>query len=528
MNSTKVIDTEMIQKIIDYWKIPGLAIGVIRNGEPDEIACFGWRDQEEKLEFNEDTLFCIASCTKAMNATMIVSLAAEGILDLDEPVTTYAPELQMWDPEAREKMSLRDMLCHRTGVAGYDIMWPDPEGRETMAKRMRYLPSNKPFREVSQYSNLIYALSGYVAECASGLNWPELMKKYIFEPLGMDRTTCVAAGIESDPNHAFGYQMMENGQIEKLQFWNMDMAGPAATVNTTIKDMLKWVNFQIRGGKTEDGKQLIPTEFFKQIHQPQIAYLDPGRPDTDCYTCDGYGLGWRVGTYCGETFHKHTGKIEGYSSIQTFMPEHGLGIAILMNLHCPANSVFYPIVYSIIDSLLGLADHQWLDRFGIGAQDVPSLSEYTDCFVDQTIGVLDPQLQGTAFAAGEDAGAGGEGGGTCEGCGGTDAGCDETKFAAGCGLDAWAGTYYNPGYGKLVLSRIEGETKSCSEGQLKLQFRDQELVLHHWGANQFWLEGVKADTETRKVPVALITENNHHTVRVWYEPTYGPVGFVRE
>lgn len=503
MNSTKVIDTEMIQKIIDYWRIPGLAIGVIRNGVPDEIACFGWRDQEEKLEFNEDTLFCIASCTKAMNATMIVSLAAEGILDLDEPVTTYVPELQMWDPEAREKMSLRDMLCHRTGVAGYDIMWPDPEGREAMAKRMRCLPSNKPFREVSQYSNLIYALSGYVAECASGLSWPELMKKYIFEPLGMSRTTCVAAGIESDPNHAFGYQMMENGQIEKLKFWNMDMAGPAATVNTTIKDMLKWVNFQIRGGKTEEGKQLIPTEIFQQIHQPQIAYLDPGRPDTDCYTCDGYGLGWRVGTYCGEKFHKHTGKIEGYSSIQTFMPEHGLGIAILMNLHCPANSVFYPIVYSIIDSLLGLADHQWLDRFGIGAQDVPSLSEYTDCFVDQTVGVLDPQLKGAAFA--------GEG--------------DSDAY---CSLDAWAGTYFNPGYGKLMLSRIEGATKACSDCQWKLQFRDQELILHHWGANQFWMDGVKADTETRKVPVVLITENNHRTVRVWYEPIYGPVGFVRE
>ena len=158
MKTLGPIDEKRILQEMEYWGVPGMAIGVIRDGKPDEIQCFGYRSREEQLPVNEDTVFCIASCSKSMNAALICALASEGMLDLDKPVTTYAPELQMYDSETRAKMSLRDMLCHRTGLSGYDIMWPDPAGRRAMAERMRYLKPNKAFREKSQYSNLFRRL----------------------------------------------------------------------------------------------------------------------------------------------------------------------------------------------------------------------------------------------------------------------------------------------------------------------------------------------------------------------------------
>ena len=481
------IDEARIRQIMEYWQVPGMALGVIRDGEPDEIQCFGWRDKENGLEVNEDTQFCIASCSKSMNAAMIVALADEGILDLDAPVTTYAPELQMWDPETNPNMSLRDMLCHRTGLAGYDIMWPEPLGRQNMAERMRYLKPNKPFREKSQYSNLIYAMSSYVAERASGMSWPQLMQKYIFDPLEMTRTTCTAAGIAEDDNHAFGYQVLQDGQLAKLPFWDMDMSSGAATVNSTVKDMLKWVHYHHSGGKTPDGRQLISPDLFRQMHQPQIAYDDTGRPDGDCYCCTGYGLGWRTGTYCGRPFQKHTGKIEGYSSIQAYMPDDRIGIVILINLHTPANPIFYPLIYSFADGIFGEDDHGWLARF-CDESEAPALHLFTDCFHDLTEGQHKEENRGKAFAG---------------------------------DVDDWCGAYHDPGYGRMVLER------DC-EGKLMLQFRDQCLEVHHWGENQFWMEGVKADTETFKVPVTLLKEDNRYLVSIWYEPVYEPVRFIRE
>ena len=88
-------------------------------------------------------------------------------------------------------------------------------------------------------------------------------------------------------------------------------------------------------------------------------------------------------------------------------------------------------------------------------------------------------------------------------------------------MDDWCGTYHDPGYGRMILER------DC-EGKLMLRFRDQYLEVHHWGENQFWMEGVKADTETFKVPVTLLKEDNRYLVSIWYEPVYEPVRFIRE
>ncbi len=145
-----------------YWRVPGLAVVLIQPGGPDQILCLGWRDTEKRLPVNAETQFCIASCSKSMTAAMLARLADAGKLDLDVPVRAYAPDLLMKDEETAAKMTLRDMLCHRTGLGGHDALWPGQTTRDELARRIRYLQPNMKFRERAQYSNLLYAMAGYV------------------------------------------------------------------------------------------------------------------------------------------------------------------------------------------------------------------------------------------------------------------------------------------------------------------------------------------------------------------------------
>lgn len=493
------IDADRIKKEMDYWQIPGMAVVLIQDGEPDQIACFGWRDAEKQLEVNEDTKFCVASCSKSMTAALIAALADEGVLDLDVPVCRYVPEMKMWDEGTSREMTLRDMLCHRTGLGGYDILWPNEEGRACTAERLRYLQPNKPFRSVAQYSNLIYIMAGYVAEKVTGCDWPQLMKTYVFDPLGMDRTCCLGEEITGDENHAEPHQIID-GKLTRLSFWNMDMAGPAASVNSTARDMAKWLHFHIDGGKNGEGKQILSEKNFRQMHEPQITYDDGGCPGGDCYTCQGYGLGWRVGTYRGLRIQKHTGKIEGYSTIQFYLPDEKIGFAFLMNLHSPSNPIFYPLIYSMIDRIFGLEDRNWMEYYPKQDQHAPT-KVYEDCNLDVTQGRLPEEEKGIPFAEEE---------------------------------AAWVGTYEEPGYGSMKIEYRANEDDSgtgskngAGEKQLYLTYRDQTLLLQHWGKEKYWMDGVKADILTMRVPVTLDREGDQYFVNICYEPLTVPARFMR-
>lgn len=482
------IDERRIQKEMDYWNIPGMAIALIQEGVPDQICCFGWRDKERRLEVTENTKFCVASCSKSMTAVLIAALVDEGVLDFDVPVRNYVPEMEMWDAKASREMTLRDMLCHRTGLGGYDIVWPNDEGRGRTAERLRFLKPNEPFRAVSQYSNLIYIMIGYIAERVTGKCWPQLMREYVFDPLGMSRTSCLASEITGDEDHAEPYQVID-GKLTKLPFWNMDMAGPAASVNSTTSDMVRWIRFHIDGGRNQEGKRILSKEVFAQMHEAQIAYDDAGGLDEDYYTCNGYGFGWRVGTYRGIHIQKHSGKIDGYSTFQLYLPDSKTGFFIALNLHSPSNPIFYSVVYSMIDEMFGLESCEWFKRFRDGGDHAaPELFE--DCKKDLVRPLMTESKRDVPF--------------------------EENEIE-------WVGIYEEPGYGFM---KIEEEEEN-GQKQLYLSYRDQKLRLYHFGEELFWMEGVKADIWTMKVPVTLKKEDGLYLVYVGYEPLTEPARFIK-
>lgn len=485
----KLIDREEIIRELDYWRIPGAAIAVFGEGlgAPAEQEFFGFRDVEKGLNFDENTLFCIASCSKSMTATLIMALAADGKLDIDRPVIEYVPELEFYG-EAGDKVTLRDMLCHRTGFGAHDVLWPADFDRKELAKRMKYIEPVDAYGNRALYSNVVYALAGFVAEKVCEKPWNELMKEYIFEPIGMDRTCCEGEKLVKDGNHAEPYFVVD-GKPQRVSFWNVDQAGPAASINSTVRDMVKWIEFNINEGICEDGHMLMPREYFDELHRPQIEYEDS--IPKDCYACDSYGLGWRLGEYRNHRFQKHTGKIEGYSSLQMYLPDKKIGLLFMVNLHSPTQSFFFSMAYRILDRALGVKEENWVERFCKSSHKVGEkapLSAYNDCNVD----IAGKRLR-------------------------------KAEGFIPCNIEykEFAGLYKHPGYGNLEVS--------LENGSLWLTYRNQKLELRHWGRNSFVMDGVKEDTLILCVSVVFVTNEHKEVVKVKvsYEPDVGDIVFIK-
>ena len=275
----------LAEKMLAYYRIPGCAMAVIDEGV--HFLSFGARDAETGEPFTEKTVSGIGSCTKSMTAAAALRLEEKGLLSIDEPIASYVPGFAMWDSRVTPLVTLRDMFCHRTGVAGHD-------GARTAA----------------QYSNVMYAAAGGVMEAVTGKRWETILEEEIFQPLGMTRTFCLMGDAEKENDLASPHRW-DRG-LHVIPRWNIDMAGPCGSVMSTAEDMAKWLAFHISGGMA-DGRALLSTSRFLDMHAPQVI-MD--YPHVRGGRSLGYGLGWRVMEYHGSIVQQHTGKIEGYSAFQ--------------------------------------------------------------------------------------------------------------------------------------------------------------------------------------------------------------------
>ncbi len=469
---------KQIENEMKYWKIPGVAISVIKDGKLWDSMGFGYRNVEEKLLVTDDTQFGIASISKSMTSALIAILVDKGILNYDEQVTTYAPNLVMQDIAAKG-MTLRDMLTHMTGFGTHDALWPGDNTRENLASSLRYIQPCSKYRSEAIYSNTIYALIGYVAECATGELWDDLMQKYIFDPLHMTRTNCSVDIMKKDDNNSIPYRYRK-GKLNPLNIWNLDLAGPAASVNCTANDMARWLMMHIAGGKSEDGKILIQPKTFKEMHSVQ-SYLGESLGE-DLYKCTDYSMGWRTGKYKGYTIMRHTGKIEGYSSIQAFMPEIGAGVAILTNFHSPTVAFMYSTLYTIFDEVMGLEPENWIGKFH--GEALPKEEDYLDCDLNY-FKINEKRIPGTKLSL---------------------------------PLSEYVGTYFDKGYGTLTIELINNV--------LHMKYRDMDIPLEHYHYDTFKADDVLEDVFLISLPVTFnVADGKAKSVAVRFEAMVSDILF---
>jgi len=346
-----------VNETMEEWKVPGLAIAIVKDGKVILSKGYGFRDVKKKLKVMPKTLFAIGSCTKAFTAVSVGMLVDEGKLSWDKPVREYLPSFELKDSFASDRMTPRDLVCHRSGLPRHDFMWYNSSAsRKELFERLQYLEPSKDFREVFQYQNLMFMTAGYLVGRIAGTTWEEFTKKRLLDPLGMKGSNFSVEDSKKAEDFALPYFEKDEKVIE-IPFRNIDTVGPAGSINSNVADMAQWILLNLNKGKHGE-EQIISENTLKEIHSPQMIASKSFEYDESFYST--YGMGWVIAAYRGHLMLSHGGGIDGFTASVSMMPRDSMGMVILTNMSgTPLPAI---IRYNAYDRLLGLDQVAWNKR----------------------------------------------------------------------------------------------------------------------------------------------------------------------
>ncbi len=268
---------EKIKEIDDYanvvsntWKGPGMAIAIVKDDKVIFAKGYGSRELGKNETVDENTVFAIASNSKAFTTAALAILIDEKKLAWDDKVSKYLPEFKMYDPWVTSELTVRDLVTHRVGLDTFsgDLLWYEANfTSDEILDRVRHLKPVSSFRSRYGYQNLMFIAAGKVIEKVSGKPWCDFVTERILSPLGMSRTTC---SIKNLPDNAAFPHNESGGKLRVLPRGNVDGAYSAAALNSSVADLSKWVRTQLGKGKFE-GKQIFSEAQAWQMHQPFLA-----------------------------------------------------------------------------------------------------------------------------------------------------------------------------------------------------------------------------------------------------------------
>lgn len=325
------IDT-MILRILQEWNAPGVTISIVEKNNIVLTKGFGYRDLDTRKPVTENTLFAIGSCTKAFTAALLSEELKAGKIDLDAPVINYWPEFRLYNTELTANVTLRDMLCHRTGVPRHDFSWYSGAAvsRDSLVRLLRFHEPSAPIRQTFQYNNLMYVAIAHLLEKTNNASWEDLIKSRIFTPLGMNNST--TGSVPENKDYAVGY-INRNGETRKLDFLTDKLKGiaPAGGIVSNAKDMANWLLMWTNQGSF-NGKEVISSDFSSQAISSQMI-AKPNLPTKylpDYYFFN-YGFGWYTANYRGHYGLGHGGNINGFSSFVSLMPADSIAVFVSVN-----------------------------------------------------------------------------------------------------------------------------------------------------------------------------------------------------
>lgn len=358
---------ELVHQALELWHVPGLALAVVRDGQVLLCEGFGLRNVAGALPVTPGTLFPIASCTKAFTAMSVAMLVDDGLIEWDKPVKYYLSDFKMWDDCATQRLTPRDLLSHRSGLPGHDMMWFATQyNRREIFERLHYLEPTCDFRTTFQYQNLMYVLMGVLIDEIAGIPWEKFVQTRIFGRLGMKQSNFSTQVTQKSPDFATPY-LIRGGKFEEIPFFEDDAEKsgicPAGGICSCVEDMALWVQLQLNQGRLGE-ETLVSQAALDQMHSPHIFIDDPHARRQYGYEFTSYGMGWGMRSHKGEVLLEHDGMTDGFYSLVSLMPRRGIGIVALSNADAywdapQANLVPNIISYSIYDRLLGLETTDW-------------------------------------------------------------------------------------------------------------------------------------------------------------------------
>jgi len=350
---------DFIAQVMKDWKVPGVAVAIVKDGKVILSKGYGGRDMQKHLPVTPQTLFAIGSITKSFTVSAMGMLVDEGKLDWDKPVREYLPGFKLYDPVASEHMTPRDLVTHRSGLPRHDLLWYSSDfTRADMVRRLQYLEPNKDFRSAYQYNNLMFMTAGYLVGQLSGTTWEDFVRQRILAPLGMRNTNYSVADSQKSADFALPYKNAEE-VVKQIPFHNIDQIAPAGSINSTVEDMAQYLLFHLSKGM-HGQTRLLSEDNENQMQSPQMVQIGSERWSEIGLTT--YGMAFGVSAYRGHKYVSHGGAIDGFTAQLSFLPQDNVGAVVLANLNSDKDPVPVIVTYNLYDRLLGLDQVPWSQR----------------------------------------------------------------------------------------------------------------------------------------------------------------------
>lgn len=348
----------LLNQVLKDQNIAGFAVAVVKDNQVIYSKGFGYRDLENKKPVTPNTLFAIGSSTKAFTSGLLGLLEKDGKLKLDDKATSLLPQLQFYNNEMNNQVTVRDLMAHRTGLSRYDYSWLlfNTANRDSIISRVKYMQPTSGVREKWFYNNFMFLAQGMITEKLSGKTWEHNIKEKFFDPLEMTRSNTSMTTFKADSDASLPYMTVKDSVIKKIDYYDINGMGPAGSINSSVNDMANWLKVWISGG-TFKGKEILPQSYIKEAASSQMVMHGALPSKQDDIFLANYGLGWMIGSYRGHYAVEHGGNINGFSANVAFYPTDGLGIVVLTNQN--VSPVPEIVTQSIADRMFKLKPIDW-------------------------------------------------------------------------------------------------------------------------------------------------------------------------
>ena len=330
------------------WNVPGIAVAIVKDDKVVFAKGYGVREMGKTEKVDENTLFAIASNSKAFTTASLAILVDEKKLNWDDKVMNYLPEFQLYNPYVTSELTIRDLVSHRSGLDTFsgDLLWYETNyNSDEILRRVRFLKPKSSFRSQFGYQNLMFIAAGRIVEKVSGKTWSQFVTERILTPLGMSRTTTSVKNLKDNfsmPHNESG------GALRVLHSGNVDGASAAAGLNSSAADVAKWLRLQLGRGKFE-GKQIFSEQQSGVMWSAHTILGVNPFPAKDAPTrlFSAVGLGWFLNDYRGRKVVSHGGGLDGMISQTAMMPEENLGLVVLTNSETGVNTILQNKIFDV-------------------------------------------------------------------------------------------------------------------------------------------------------------------------------------
>lgn len=364
MNSSQI--DSLVDRALMTTPSVGIAVAVVKDGKIIHSKGYGLRSLKDEKKVDENTLFAIASNSKAFTSAALAILVDEGKLNWEDKVINYIPEFKMYNDYVTANFSIVDLLTHRSGLglgAGDLMIFPDGSNFtvDDVLNSFQYQKPVSGFRTKYDYDNLLYIVAGEVVARVSEMKYTDFIQEKILEPLEMSNSVSVYTSLELDANLAVPHDS-EGEQIKPLSTYESEILAAAGGIYSSVQDMSKWMLMLLNEGKygKDLSKGLFSERQQNEMWKPHtnLRFTTIPNPRTKQHF-SAYGLGWFIIDKQGKIVIYHTGGLPGMLSKTVLVPELNLGIVVLTN-SSPGGYSYSSIPETILDSYLDIEKVDWI------------------------------------------------------------------------------------------------------------------------------------------------------------------------